>query len=569
MKILRLLLASALLPLSLWGQQANVTIQKTQHAATPADTLTPSSSVIVVPTGGSISTSGTGKIIASSVQGVISVTEYGAKGDGMTDDTAAIQAAINASFAGAAKGTVPVVYLPSGSYKTTSALICTSGSAGSYLSANIQGDGMYQSLIYVTGSTSTDGLVWSSAAAYVIGGSLKDVGLYGTYTTSRDLLVVANMQEFHADRVLAAGAGRYCLNHSGCELCDFVRCHFSSAQFAGAYVGTPTTSGALGTSSRFLYCFFGLNQQQGVKSFYNQTDLTFTSCTFEENGYAGGGGSVAAGQGLYGLVGTFHLSGCYFENNTGHDSWFGDASQPNQPPYQCTVVNLNPTFHAGPHTTAGNANIFYDQVLSGSNVGGTYGTTSGSYTVMLSAAAIGKVTISGWPSYQAGPVDHTGTAISSQSPTPQNFFPNLFTTTLDSPDGQYLSILAGLNAGDAGIRLGWNGQATSIFYDDSHAWTIKGAFGQAAGELYFTSPSSQLISFSPNGGITIGSLTSNPPANGLNVKGSILAGGVAVPTHTPSSSTDTGTAGTITWDSSYIYVCISNNHWARASIATW
>lgn len=38
---------------------------------------------------------------------------------------------------------------------------------------------------------------------------------------------------------------------------------------------------------------------------------------------------------------------------------------------------------------------------------------------------------------------------------------------------------------------------------------------------------------------------------------------------TPSSATDTGNAGEICWDSSYVYVCVATNTWKRASLGTW
>jgi len=38
---------------------------------------------------------------------------------------------------------------------------------------------------------------------------------------------------------------------------------------------------------------------------------------------------------------------------------------------------------------------------------------------------------------------------------------------------------------------------------------------------------------------------------------------------TPSSASATGTAGTICWDSSYIYVCTATNTWKRAALSTW
>lgn len=37
----------------------------------------------------------------------------------------------------------------------------------------------------------------------------------------------------------------------------------------------------------------------------------------------------------------------------------------------------------------------------------------------------------------------------------------------------------------------------------------------------------------------------------------------------PSSASDTGAAGTISWDTNYIYVCTASNTWKRAALATW
>jgi len=38
---------------------------------------------------------------------------------------------------------------------------------------------------------------------------------------------------------------------------------------------------------------------------------------------------------------------------------------------------------------------------------------------------------------------------------------------------------------------------------------------------------------------------------------------------TPASASATGVKGTITWDASYIYVCVSSNTWKRIGISTW
>jgi len=47
------------------------------------------------------------------------------------------------------------------------------------------------------------------------------------------------------------------------------------------------------------------------------------------------------------------------------------------------------------------------------------------------------------------------------------------------------------------------------------------------------------------------------------------ATGVQTSSHTPSSASDTGTAGQINYDTNYIYVCIATNTWKRAGISTW
>jgi hypothetical protein len=41
------------------------------------------------------------------------------------------------------------------------------------------------------------------------------------------------------------------------------------------------------------------------------------------------------------------------------------------------------------------------------------------------------------------------------------------------------------------------------------------------------------------------------------------------PTHTPSSSSDTGITGQWAWDATYIYICTATNTWKRVTIATW
>lgn len=49
----------------------------------------------------------------------------------------------------------------------------------------------------------------------------------------------------------------------------------------------------------------------------------------------------------------------------------------------------------------------------------------------------------------------------------------------------------------------------------------------------------------------------------------ILVGNISVPTVTPASATAAGKAGTITWDTNYLYVCTATDTWKRIALAAW
>lgn len=44
---------------------------------------------------------------------------------------------------------------------------------------------------------------------------------------------------------------------------------------------------------------------------------------------------------------------------------------------------------------------------------------------------------------------------------------------------------------------------------------------------------------------------------------------IVISNSAPATSSSNGVAGTIRFDSSYVYVCISNNTWKRATLTTW
>jgi hypothetical protein len=83
--------------------------------------------------------------------GTINVRDYGATGDGTTDDTVAIQAAINAEA-----GVNGSVFLPTGDFLVTNGLLATAP-------VSIVGNGQIGSRLIVAASVSTATVtVWSA-----------------------------------------------------------------------------------------------------------------------------------------------------------------------------------------------------------------------------------------------------------------------------------------------------------------------------------------------------------------------------------------------------------------------
>ena len=114
-------------------------------------------------------------------------------------------------------------------------------------------------------------------------------------------------------------------------------------------------------------------------------------------------------------------------------------------------------------------------------------------------------------------------------------------------------LIIGINANVITANVGMKGYVDNQTYSNVNVSQYLPTYNGNIGELNL------------NGDIDIVGTLSVIGAGNLTVTGSTFLANVKVPTLANSS----GTAGQITWDSSYVYVCIAANTWRRANLAIW
>lgn len=140
----------------------------------------------------------------SLVTPVFNVKTYGATGNGTSDDTSAIQAAMTA---GAAQSGGYSLYFPTGSYKVTAPL-SFSGS-----NIRVEGDGPTASTILQFGAFSTSPLLTFTSASYW---GVSNIALSGANATgTNDLLLVHNSSYGSISNSRFVSARRYGVNFTG------------------------------------------------------------------------------------------------------------------------------------------------------------------------------------------------------------------------------------------------------------------------------------------------------------------------------------------------------------------
>jgi len=110
------------------------------------------------------------RTVQSKLRDVVSVKDFGAVGDGVTDDTAAIQAAINASAG------FRSVYFPSGTYKVTSQITIANDRV------MLHGDGSASKILFVPTANAVC-FLFDKGSTSSVQNTIRDLTFYSTDTT--------------------------------------------------------------------------------------------------------------------------------------------------------------------------------------------------------------------------------------------------------------------------------------------------------------------------------------------------------------------------------------------------
>ena len=234
--------------------------------------------------------SGTGAVqrtTQSKLRDVVSVKDFGAVGDGVTDDTSAIQAAVSAGIAGG-KG----VYIPSGTYKVTSTI--TVSPTNSFAIYGDGGNSVFQ-------ASSFTGAVfelrpnnnWRNqefiVSKFKIAAAIKTSGQYGVFSNSVSGTAGVRVDNLYVENF-----------DSGFWLKANQFCSFSNMSATACNVGLYLVQDAVaggGNNNTFYDCWFSSNTvgvvlvQNGPYPMHNNKFINLTThvndvCAFfaENNG---------------------------------------------------------------------------------------------------------------------------------------------------------------------------------------------------------------------------------------------------------------------------------------------
>lgn len=254
------------------------------------------------------------KVSYSMIQGEwLNVLDYGAVGNGIADDTAAIQATIDAAIANG-----KWVYIPVGTYSVTTLLATFTH----YSSFVIQGEGQYNAVLQKRGSTQTPVLALEGENALgIVYWGIKDLYIEGNGKTVSDCvgLQLHHCSRGHLENLFIQN------NYIGLECQGSEQFVTRNTMFRNNGYGANLAQGDafinICNLVTFDKCTFVTNTLRGANLAY-AAGCAFTDCVFEKNGTSAdfNTGALYVDNIYASLAGfsTLSVTRCWFENGYGH-----------------------------------------------------------------------------------------------------------------------------------------------------------------------------------------------------------------------------------------------------------
>ena len=291
------------------------------------------------------------RTVQSRFNDFISVKDFGATGNGSIDDTAAIQAALDAIVS-----TGGTLYFPPGKYLVSGSGLSLNQSALSdgvaLTRVNLLGAGMGSTEIYYTGTNAALTYTGASAEpgiqAYA---QIEKLRFQGTSTTTSGLTGLAiSYGSQIAVRDCLMEDFYYGLSLSNCFSMEFENCLMLGNSIGVYAVAAGTTAPNNPNALTFINCEVSNNADGGV-FFYDCATVQFIGGAIEQNGQTGSattryGASIyqAAGGAISGVGGAWGASflGVYFENNANSgDILFTAGTSAGQTGLLCSGCTFN------------------------------------------------------------------------------------------------------------------------------------------------------------------------------------------------------------------------------------
>lgn len=425
---------------------------------------------------------------------VLNVKAFGAVGDGVADDTAAVQACINAAGRGQIAsqdwgvGEGGVCFLPRGVYKITDTVHWeTDGTV-------LAGEGANASAVFVDlGNAAKDGITIGNAAT---GGGrrsgVRDLSVYNAATRlSRDAISIDGAAWWRLENLHIHQAGRHGLTIRGTLNGSAINVRSSYNGNSGVFVQSDST-GVGHTTTDFYHLYTQNNDSHGVL-LEKAHIINFFGPIIEFNGIVSGaanGDGIRLGTTVDALM-EINLHGAYFESNKGWDINAGVAAAGSN----FHLVNVY-GFFGEASTAPGKATgygFFYGTRAQGAFVGGRLsGYTAGLSRKTYSLDSLCKVTILGpqgdindtnAPEYRSGTSinEYTGGLVQWINNTGETSIYGRYNSRVGGP-GASASIAvrrASVTPADGTCAVGDHAFNTSTSYGSATGWrcTVAGSPG--------------------------------------------------------------------------------------------